>query len=71
VALDASYRWYSSFFARQILAEDLPLFTTNPDDFAGLGDLLTIVPVTARRCPTSGETATAPGSMRETGSAGL
>lgn len=27
------------------LAEDLPLFTTNPDDFVGLHDLLTIVPV--------------------------
>ena len=28
------------------VAENLPLFTTNPDDFAGLGDLLTVVPVT-------------------------
>ncbi|MER6981453.1 type II toxin-antitoxin system VapC family toxin [Streptomyces carpinensis] len=28
------------------IAEDLPLFTTNPDDFKGLDDLLTIVPVT-------------------------
>jgi predicted nucleic acid-binding protein len=28
------------------IAEDLPLFTTNPDDFTGLGDLLTVVPVT-------------------------
>ncbi|NGO10183.1 type II toxin-antitoxin system VapC family toxin [Streptomyces sp. HC44] len=27
-------------------AEELPLFTTNPDDFKGLGDLITIVPVT-------------------------
>jgi len=27
------------------IAEDLPLFTTNPDDFKGLDDLLTIVPV--------------------------
>jgi predicted nucleic acid-binding protein len=27
------------------IAEDLPLFTTNPDDFAGLGHLLTLVPV--------------------------
>ena len=33
------------------LAEDLPLFTTNPDDFAGLGDLLTIVPVTRPQVP--------------------
>jgi predicted nucleic acid-binding protein len=28
------------------IAENLPLFTTNPDDFKGLEDLLTIVPVT-------------------------
>ncbi|UUN27465.1 type II toxin-antitoxin system VapC family toxin [Streptomyces sp. FIT100] len=28
------------------VAEDLPLFTTNPDDFKGLHDLLTVVPVT-------------------------
>ncbi|MGY0487256.1 PIN domain-containing protein [Streptomyces sp. WG-D5] len=27
-------------------AEDLPLFTTNPDDFKGLDTLITIVPVT-------------------------
>ncbi|MFE5851854.1 hypothetical protein ACFQ61_01320 [Streptomyces sp. NPDC056500] len=27
------------------IAEDLPLFTTNPDDFTGLEDLLTVVPV--------------------------
>jgi predicted nucleic acid-binding protein len=28
------------------VAEGLPLYTTNPDDFVGLGDLLTVVPVT-------------------------
>ncbi|WP_433162487.1 type II toxin-antitoxin system VapC family toxin [Kribbella sp. CA-247076] len=28
------------------VAEELPLFTTNPDDFRGLEDLLTVVPVT-------------------------
>lgn len=28
------------------IAERLPLFTTDPDDFKGLDDLLTIVPVT-------------------------
>jgi predicted nucleic acid-binding protein len=27
------------------VAEDLPLFTTNPDDFKGLEDLLAVVPV--------------------------
>jgi predicted nucleic acid-binding protein len=33
------------------IAEELPLFTTNPDDFAGLADLLTVVPVTRPRVP--------------------
>lgn len=28
------------------MAEDLPLFTTNPADFAGLSHLVTVVPVT-------------------------
>ncbi|GAA1122664.1 hypothetical protein GCM10009630_20660 [Kribbella jejuensis] len=28
------------------IAEDIPLFTTNPDDFKGLEGLLTVVPVT-------------------------
>ncbi|MFF8844483.1 type II toxin-antitoxin system VapC family toxin [Streptomyces sp. NPDC015127] len=28
------------------IAEDLPLFTTDPDDFKGLDGLLTVVPVT-------------------------
>ena len=28
------------------VAEELPLFTTNPDDYKGLDDLLTVVPVT-------------------------
>lgn len=28
------------------VAENLPLYTTNPDDFAGLDDLLIVVPVT-------------------------
>jgi predicted nucleic acid-binding protein len=27
------------------IAENLPLYTTNPDDFVGLDDLLTVVPV--------------------------
>jgi predicted nucleic acid-binding protein len=31
--------------ARIAIAEELPLFTTNPKDFAGLDSLLTIVPV--------------------------
>jgi hypothetical protein len=29
------------------VTEGLPLFTTNPDDFRGLDDLLTVVPVTS------------------------
>jgi len=33
------------------IAEDLPLFTTNPGDFAGLDDLLTVVPVTRPLLP--------------------
>ena len=33
------------------IAEELPLFTTNPDDFAGLDDLLTVVPVTRPDLP--------------------
>lgn len=33
------------------IAERLPLFTTNPDGFAGLGDLLTLVPVTQPQVP--------------------
>lgn len=33
------------------IAEELPLFTTNPDDFKGLDDLLTIVPVTRPLVP--------------------
>jgi predicted nucleic acid-binding protein len=28
------------------ITEDLPLYTTNPSDFTGLEDLLTVVPVT-------------------------
>src|SRR5215467_12721877 len=32
--------------AATAIAEGLPLFTTNPGDLTGLGDLLTIVPVT-------------------------
>jgi predicted nucleic acid-binding protein len=37
--------------ASTAIAEDLPLFTTNPDDFNGLHDLLTVVPVTRPRVP--------------------
>ena len=32
--------------AATAIAEGIPLFTTNPDDFKGLDDLLTVVPVT-------------------------
>jgi predicted nucleic acid-binding protein len=35
--------------ASTAMAAGLPLFTTNPDDFAGLDDLLAIVPVTRPR----------------------
>jgi predicted nucleic acid-binding protein len=33
------------------IAEDLPLFTTNPGDFSGLDQLLTVVPVTRPNVP--------------------
>ena len=33
------------------VAEELPLFTTNPGDFAGLGELLVVVPVTRPGAP--------------------
>ncbi len=33
------------------VAEDLSLFTTNPDDFKDLGTLLTVVPVTHPKLP--------------------
>ena len=36
------------------VAEGLPLFTTNPDDFKGLDDLLTVVPVTRPKLPHEG-----------------
>jgi predicted nucleic acid-binding protein len=32
--------------AATAITEDLPLYTTNPGDFTGLDDLLTVVPVT-------------------------
>lgn len=34
------------------IAEELPLFTTNPGDYSGLGELLTVVPVTRPQLPT-------------------
>ena len=37
------------------MAEDVPLYTTNPDDFRGLGNLLTIVPVTRPAVPSTAE----------------
>ena len=33
------------------IAEELPLFTTNPDDYKGLESLLTVVPVTRPAVP--------------------
>ena len=36
------------------IAEELPLFTTDADDFKGLENLLTVVPVTRPRVPQEG-----------------
>lgn len=36
------------------VAEDLPLFTNNPNDFKGLDDHLTVVPVTRPKTPHEG-----------------
>ena len=33
------------------VAEELPLFTTNPGDYSGLGELLTVVPVSCPQLP--------------------
>ena len=38
-------RTVNLMIAATAIAEELPLFTTNPDDFDGLANLLTVVPV--------------------------
>ena len=40
--------------ASTAIAEGLPLYTTNPDDFSGLGPLLRIMPVTRPPVPHEG-----------------
>jgi len=35
--------------AATAIAAELPLYTTNPDDFAGLDHLVTVVPVTRQK----------------------
>ena len=37
--------------AATVIAAELPLYTTNPDDFAGLGHLVTVVSVTRPEVP--------------------
>jgi predicted nucleic acid-binding protein len=41
--------------AATAIAEDLPLFTTNPDDYAGLEKLIRVVPVTRPPAPVARE----------------
>jgi predicted nucleic acid-binding protein len=40
--------------AATAIAHDLPLYTTNPGDFTGLGGLLTLMPVTRPEVPGEG-----------------
>jgi hypothetical protein len=37
--------------AATAIAAELPLYTTNPDDFAGLSHLVSVVPVTRPEVP--------------------
>jgi predicted nucleic acid-binding protein len=40
-------RWFADLMiAATAIVEELPLFTTNPDDYLGMEKLLTVVPVT-------------------------
>jgi hypothetical protein len=43
------HRTADLMIASTAIAAGLPLYTTNPDDFAGLDDLLAVVPVTCPR----------------------
>jgi predicted nucleic acid-binding protein len=43
------HRTADLMIAATAIAAGLPLYTTNPDDFAGLDDLLAVVPVTCPR----------------------
>jgi predicted nucleic acid-binding protein len=47
VAAGRKPRWRVAdlMIAATAMAEDLPLFTTNPDDFAGLDGLVQVIPV--------------------------
>jgi predicted nucleic acid-binding protein len=54
-------RAVDSMIAATALASGLPLFTTNPDDYAGLEGLITIVPVSRPEVPAERE---APGNRR-------
>jgi hypothetical protein len=42
--------------ATTAIAAELPLYTTNPDDFAGLEHLVTVIPVTRPEVPNERQT---------------
>jgi predicted nucleic acid-binding protein len=53
IAADRSPRRRTAdlMIASTAIAAGLPLFTTNPDDFAGFADLLVVIPVTRPHVP--------------------
>ena len=44
-------RWFHLMIVATAIAAELPLYTTNPGDFAGLDHLVTVVSVTGPEVP--------------------